>query len=122
MARSPAERLGLHTTFLLAEKGEIAAREAAVAGLVTEGREAELACRRLGDCYTSVVRIRCPICSAELDVPEDFGPRPFCSVRCKNIDLGNWLAERYTLAEPSTEAARADGSLEPSVAVQDHLP
>jgi uncharacterized protein len=59
------------------------------------------------------VRICCPICSAELEVPDDFGPRPFCSVRCKKIDLGNWLAERYTLAEPLTDAATADEPLEP---------
>jgi endogenous inhibitor of DNA gyrase (YacG/DUF329 family) len=59
------------------------------------------------------VRIHCPICGAELDVPDGFGPRPFCSVRCKKIDLGNWLAETYTLAEPSTDAANADEPLEP---------
>jgi endogenous inhibitor of DNA gyrase (YacG/DUF329 family) len=67
------------------------------------------------------VRIRCPICRTELDVPNDFGPRPFCSVRCKKIDLGNWLAERYTLAEPSTDEIHADDPLEPPAARQNHL-
>jgi endogenous inhibitor of DNA gyrase (YacG/DUF329 family) len=51
-------------------------------------------------------------------VPEDFGPRPFCSVRCKKIDLGNWLAERYTLAEHSTDAAVTDEPLDPPSAAR----
>ena len=32
--------------------------------------------------------------------------RPFCSERCKQIDLGDWAAERYRVpqtAEPSSE-------------------
>jgi endogenous inhibitor of DNA gyrase (YacG/DUF329 family) len=66
------------------------------------------------------VRIRCPICGSELDVAEDFGPRPFCSFRCKKIDLGNWLAERYTLAEPSTEAVVADEPTDTEAAVEPH--
>jgi len=28
---------------------------------------------------------------------------PFCSKRCKLIDLGNWLNEEYTLTEPIPE-------------------
>ncbi len=33
--------------------------------------------------------------------------RPFCSERCKLIDLGEWASERYRVAgsEPSDEAA-----------------
>jgi endogenous inhibitor of DNA gyrase (YacG/DUF329 family) len=34
------------------------------------------------------------------DVPSDFGPRPFCSERCKLIDLGNWLGEKYRISRP----------------------
>jgi len=25
---------------------------------------------------------------------------PFCSPRCRNIDLGRWLNEEYTLTDP----------------------
>lgn len=46
------------------------------------------------------LHIRCPICKTELEVAEDFGPRPFCSVRCKLIDLGNWLSDKYVISEP----------------------
>jgi endogenous inhibitor of DNA gyrase (YacG/DUF329 family) len=32
--------------------------------------------------------------------PDNHGPRPFCSTRCKMIDLGNWLNEAYRISEP----------------------
>jgi uncharacterized protein len=35
----------------------------------------------------------CPICKGP--VPEDGEARPFCSSRCRLIDLGNWLGGRY---------------------------
>jgi endogenous inhibitor of DNA gyrase (YacG/DUF329 family) len=44
------------------------------------------------------MRICCPICQKVLeDAPADFGPRPFCSTRCKMVDLGNWLNESYRI-------------------------
>jgi endogenous inhibitor of DNA gyrase (YacG/DUF329 family) len=42
------------------------------------------------------VRITCPICKTVLEnAPEDHEPRPFCSARCKLVDLGNWLNGEY---------------------------
>lgn len=46
------------------------------------------------------MHIRCPICKTELDVADDFPSRPFCSARCKLLDLGNWLDEKYRLPRP----------------------
>ena len=47
------------------------------------------------------MRITCPICQKVLEnAPDDFGPRPFCSERCKLIDLGNWLGEKYRISSP----------------------
>lgn len=46
------------------------------------------------------MKIHCPSCSKETEVPEDFRWRPFCSRRCKLADLGAWLDERYTLSRP----------------------
>jgi endogenous inhibitor of DNA gyrase (YacG/DUF329 family) len=48
--------------------------------------------------------MRCPICKK--DVPRDCDFLPFCSERCKLIDLGNWASEKYvipgsTLPDPS---------------------
>lgn len=33
-------------------------------------------------------------------MPREFRWRPFCSRRCKIIDLGNWLDEVYRIATP----------------------
>lgn len=40
----------------------------------------------------------CPICGKPSDVSQD----PFCSKRCREIDLGNWLGGRYAI--PTDEA------------------
>ncbi len=49
------------------------------------------------------MKIRCPICRKELpDAPDDHPHRPFCSQRCKTIDLGNWLSESYRISRPIT--------------------
>ena len=47
------------------------------------------------------MHIRCPICKREIkDAPDDLPSRPFCSARCKTIDLGNWLSESYRITRP----------------------
>lgn len=45
----------------------------------------------------------CPQCKQKFvidSVSIDF--RPFCSKRCKMIDLGHWLAEKYVVEDSST--------------------
>jgi endogenous inhibitor of DNA gyrase (YacG/DUF329 family) len=39
---------------------------------------------------------KCPICETVFDAD---GPHsgPFCSPRCRRIDLGRWLGERYSV-------------------------
>ena len=34
------------------------------------------------------------------NAPEDFGPRPFCSPKCKFADLHQWLSESYRISSP----------------------
>lgn len=47
------------------------------------------------------MHIRCPICKREIkDAPDDLPSRPFCSARCKTIDLGNWLSGAYRITRP----------------------
>jgi endogenous inhibitor of DNA gyrase (YacG/DUF329 family) len=52
---------------------------------------------------------RCPTCRCELDgVPEDAPHRPFCSERCKAIDLGNWLDEVYRIPRSPSDDREDD--------------
>lgn len=37
---------------------------------------------------------RCPICKKAL-AETTRAPRPFCSARCRTVDLGRWLNEEY---------------------------
>jgi endogenous inhibitor of DNA gyrase (YacG/DUF329 family) len=39
-----------------------------------------------------------PVCVGCRRLPVDPKYRPFCSERCKLIDLGRWLAEDYRVA------------------------
>ncbi len=44
-------------------------------------------------------KLRCPVCGK----PADFNTPPvgpFCSSRCKTIDLGKWLGEEHRISEP----------------------
>jgi endogenous inhibitor of DNA gyrase (YacG/DUF329 family) len=44
------------------------------------------------------MRFRCPICTKPVKKgSEDF---PFCSDRCRTIDLGNWASEKYVISTP----------------------
>ncbi|MCI0360137.1 MAG: DNA gyrase inhibitor YacG [Planctomycetaceae bacterium] len=59
--------------------------------------------------------IRCPICEKQFD-PAQSPAMPFCSERCRQIDLGRWLRETYSVpvernpdeAGAGDEAARPD--------------
>jgi endogenous inhibitor of DNA gyrase (YacG/DUF329 family) len=42
--------------------------------------------------------MKCPICKKEVRFGDPF--MPFCSERCKLIDLGNWAAEKYVISTP----------------------
>ena len=39
--------------------------------------------------------MRCPICEKTVSFGDTF--MPFCSERCKLIDLGNWASEKYVI-------------------------
>jgi endogenous inhibitor of DNA gyrase (YacG/DUF329 family) len=40
---------------------------------------------------------RCPRCGASTRLDPANAWRPFCSERCKMIDLGEWFAERHVI-------------------------
>jgi endogenous inhibitor of DNA gyrase (YacG/DUF329 family) len=61
--------------------------------------------------------VKCPICGKVMSATLDDWPQfPFCSERCKLIDLGRWLGEDYSIPaeEPpddaSPEADEASGA------------
>jgi endogenous inhibitor of DNA gyrase (YacG/DUF329 family) len=42
--------------------------------------------------------VHCPQCDKAVPWNEDAKWRPFCSQRCKLIDLGDWAAENHRIA------------------------
>jgi hypothetical protein len=51
---------------------------------------------------------RCPVCSAASKPKAENSAFPFCSKRCRTIDLGSWLHERYRLAGEDSDRAMLD--------------
>ena len=49
-------------------------------------------------------RGKCPACGK----PARVGYMPFCSARCKNLDLGRWLGGRYAIATDERPGAAGD--------------
>jgi endogenous inhibitor of DNA gyrase (YacG/DUF329 family) len=49
--------------------------------------------------------VRCPICNRQMDGASraDWPDLPFCSPRCRLIDLGRWLGEGYRFVPESLE-------------------
>ena len=50
-------------------------------------------------------KVRCPTCRKEIEWSTDNAFRPFCSKRCRLIDLGEWFNESHRIAgEPAPTA------------------
>ena len=46
--------------------------------------------------------VECPTCGSKVEWSEKAKWRPFCSERCKLIDLGAWADEQYSIASSPT--------------------
>jgi endogenous inhibitor of DNA gyrase (YacG/DUF329 family) len=44
-------------------------------------------------------RRSCPICKRPVEKGDTNDAYPFCSSRCRLLDLGNWLTDRYRISE-----------------------
>ena len=59
------------------------------------------------------IKLRCPICKKPVKAGEpEF---PFCSDRCRSIDLGKWASGEYRVSSPATdteEAVRPDSEFD----------
>lgn len=52
----------------------------------------------------------CPICKRPVPPEAAEGvSRPFCSARCKTIDLGSWLEGAYRIGRPLAEEDLDEG-------------
>lgn len=47
--------------------------------------------------------VACPRCGKEHQWDTNNSFRPFCSERCKMIDLGKWANEEYRVAQPADQ-------------------
>jgi endogenous inhibitor of DNA gyrase (YacG/DUF329 family) len=52
--------------------------------------------------------VKCPTCRRPVAWSEDSPYRPFCSDRCRLIDLGAWLTEQHKI--PDEDGAAAEES------------
>jgi endogenous inhibitor of DNA gyrase (YacG/DUF329 family) len=44
-----------------------------------------------------VAIVDCPTCGKKVEWNEQNKFRPFCTLRCKQIDLGAWAEEKYVI-------------------------
>jgi len=49
--------------------------------------------------------IKCPICNKPNTWHKDNNYRPFCSERCRLIDLGEWFEESYKVQDEKNQDA-----------------
>jgi len=42
--------------------------------------------------------VNCPLCGKAIEWIPEYRYRPFCSERCKLMDLGAWASEKYRVA------------------------
>jgi len=60
-----------------------------------------------------MIRVRCPICDRLMQSTSsaEWPEFPFCSARCRLIDLGRWLGQSYVIRpeqEPNHPAELSD--------------
>ncbi|HTV77949.1 MAG TPA: DNA gyrase inhibitor YacG [Steroidobacteraceae bacterium] len=57
--------------------------------------------------------VKCPTCGRSIEWSDQSPFRPFCSERCRVIDLGAWLTEKHAIpgseSGPGPEAEEESG-------------
>jgi len=56
--------------------------------------------------------VDCPTCGVKVEWNDKNKFRPFCSERCKQIDLGAWAEEKYVI--PATNPSEEEDGQKPS--------
>ena len=62
-------------------------------------------------------QVPCPTCRRDIEWSERFPYRPFCSERCRLIDLGAWISEKHAI--PGDELKPDQNPGDPHVANDD---
>ena len=63
-------------------------------------------------------QVTCPSCKG-LALYDATNPwRPFCSARCRNVDLGAWASEQFRVAVPTTAEDLSDDAAPPTPAAK----
>lgn len=57
--------------------------------------------------------VACPTCKTPVAWTAANPWRPFCSERCKNVDLGAWASERYAIGDDDAKDPQAPIDDEP---------
>ena len=68
------------------------------------------ACKSSGEAWRRRKQSKCPICGKPVE-REGNAWLPFCSNRCKLVDLSKWLNEEYRV--PSHDEDEGDGEIPP---------
>lgn len=63
----------------------------------------------------SKMTVKCPTCEKEQVWDSSNPHRPFCSERCKMIDLGAWANEEYQIPESKSASDFSSGETEEQV-------
>ncbi len=59
-------------------------------------------------------QVRCPTCNATVEWSAASRWRPFCSARCKQVDLGAWASDAYPVpGQPQQDEAGREVDDEP---------
>lgn len=54
---------------------------------------------------------RCPVCRAQVAPREENADFPFCSERCRLLDLGRWLDASYRIPVKSADEDEDGGAI-----------
>lgn len=55
-----------------------------------------------------MTQVNCPTCQTPVIWSADSPYRPFCSARCRLIDLGEWASENRTIAGDNQDVMSGD--------------
>ncbi|MBP9673559.1 MAG: DNA gyrase inhibitor YacG [Bacteriovoracaceae bacterium] len=70
---------------------------------------------------TTVLKVKCPYCKKQFEYKSS-KYRPFCSERCKMVDLGHWLEESYQIPlEKSEESEDQEKQIETDMTDEENI-